>query len=303
MPLFKFSKGKLQPINFSKLKNEKELQKLVETNLEDIFGLKFIETEFRVHPFRIDTFAFDPESKAIVIIEYKESEDYSVIDQGYSYLNLLLSHKGDFHLALERKLNKRVNVDWSQSRIIFIAKSFNAYQLGALSQNLPFELWKYTYYQEEIISFEQLKPMFAQISGLPVGKIAKKVEREIRVYTLEDHLGKRNSTIRSIYSKLQQAIFNLNPEIREKIKKKYIAYELKSNFAEFVIQSSAVKVYLDIPINELHDPSKIAEDCSSVGHWGTGDTRFKIRSIDDVPYAVELIKQSYERNQNLKFTR
>ena len=219
MPLFEVEKGKVKQIVFSKLKNERELQRLVETNLEDIFRLKFIESEFRVHPFRIDTFAFDPESKAIVIIEYKESEDYSIIDQGYSYLNLLLSHKGDFQLALERKANRRVNVDWSQSRIIFIAKSFNAYQLGALSQELPFELWKYTSYQRSIISFEQLKPMFAQVTGRPIGKIAKKVEREIKVYTLEDHLNRRNSTIRSIFNKLQQSILNLDPEIREKIKK------------------------------------------------------------------------------------
>jgi predicted transport protein len=297
MPLFRVIKGKVESINFSKFKNEREFQQLVEANLELFFKLKFIETEFRVSPFRIDTFAFDLESKAIVIIEYKESEDYSVIDQGYSYLNLLLSHKGDFQLALERKLNKRVEIDWSQSRIIFIAKSFNAYQLGALSQNLPFELWKYIFYEGGLISFEQLKPMFTQVSGLPMGKLAQKVEKEIRVYTLEDHLRKKNDTIKNIFEKLQQAIFSLNPEIREKVKKHYIAYELKSNFAEIVIQSSAVKVYLDVPINELQDPAHIAQDCRNVGHWATGDTRFKIRSINEVPYAAELIKQSYERKQ------
>jgi len=232
-----------------------------------------------------------------VIIEYKESEDYSIIDQGYSYLNLLLNHKGDFQLALERKLDQRVKVDWSQSRIIFIAKRFNTYQLAALSQNLPFELWKYTSYHENIVSFEQLKPMFEQARGLPVGKTARKVEREIKVYTLEHHLEKKNDTVKSIFSKLQQKILDLDPEIREKIKKHYIAYEAKSNFAELVIQASAVKVYVDIPIDELKDPAKMARDCTKVGHWATGDSQFKIHSIEDVPYAYELIKQSYYKNQ------
>jgi hypothetical protein len=88
MVLFKISDSKARPINISRLKNEKELQDLVEKNLEEIFGLTLIETEFVVHPFRIDTVAFDKEDKAIVIIEYKESEEYSIIDQGYSYLNL-----------------------------------------------------------------------------------------------------------------------------------------------------------------------------------------------------------------------
>ena len=299
MVLFKVSSGKAKPINFSKFKNEKELQSLVEKNLEEFFGLTFVETEFIVPPFRIDTVAFDNESKALVIIEYKESEDYSVIDQGYSYLNLLLSHKGDFQLALERKLNKRMELDWSQSRILFIAKSFNTYQLGALAQNLPFELWKYVSYGDALISFEQLKPQFAQVSGLPVSKIAQAVEREIKVYTLDDHLGKKGDVIKDIFEKLQQAILSINPEIKEKVKKHYIAYEMKRNFTELVIQASAI-VYLDIPIGELRDTAHLAEDCSKVGHWATGDTRFKIRSCDEVPYAVELIRQAYERSLHLQ---
>jgi predicted transport protein len=65
----------------------------------------------------------------------------------------------------------------------------------------------------------------------------------------------------------------------------------------FLVQSSAVKVYIDIAIDELHDPSKIAEDCTKVGHWTTSDSRFKIRSVDEIPYGIELIKQSYNRNK------
>jgi predicted transport protein len=296
MVLFKVSNGKVKPINFSKLRNEKSLQSIVEQNLEEIFGLVFIETEFVVPPFRLDTITFDKESNALVIIEYKESEDYSVIDQGYSYLNLLLNHKGDFQLALERKLNKRIEVDWSQSRIIFIAKAFNAYQLGALSQNLPFELWKYVAYDEGIISFDQLKPQFTQAYSMPKGKIAQEVEKEIKVYTLEDHLKRRPEKIKEILEKLRQAILDINPEIKEKVTKKYIAYEMNRNFTEFVIQSSAVKVYLDISTNELNDTAHIAQDCSNVGHWATGDTRFKVYSTDEVPYAIGLIKQAYEKS-------
>ena len=298
MVLFKVSNGKAHQINFTKLKSEKELQTLVESNLEQIFGLKFIESEFTINPFRLDTVAFDEESKALVIIEYKESEDYSIIDQGYSYLNLLLNHKGDFQLALERRLDLQMNVDWSQSRIIFIAKSFNSYQLGALSQDSPFELWKYVPYEDEIIEFEQLKPMFAQGASMPKNKIAQAVEKEIKVYNINDHLKRRPEVIKAIFEKLQQAILNMNPEIKEKVMKKYVAYEMKRNFTEFVIQSSAVKVYLDIPIQELKDTAHIVQDCSNIGHWATGETRFKVYSVDEVPYAVGLIKQAYEKSLN-----
>lgn len=34
---------------------------------------------------------------------------------------------------------------------------------------------------------------------------------------------------------------------------------------------------------------------SEKGHLGTGDSVFKITNCDDIPYALTLIQQSYER--------
>ena len=70
--------------------NEKEIQSIVESNLKAIFDLEFIATEFPVNNFRLDTLAFDRENNSFVIIEYKNSHSYSVVDQGYTYLSLLL---------------------------------------------------------------------------------------------------------------------------------------------------------------------------------------------------------------------
>ena len=161
---------------------------------------------------------------------------------------------------------------------------------------MPFELWKYIPYEADIIAFEQLKPLFAQTTGFPISKIAQAVEKEIKVYTIEDRLAGKNQNIKEIFENLREAILNFSPEIREKVKKHYIAYELTRNFTEFIIQSSAVKVYLDIPIGELQDVAHVAQDCTKVGHWATGDARFKVHSSDEVAYAIGLIKQAYEKN-------
>jgi hypothetical protein len=50
-----------------------------------------------LHELRIDTFAFDNESKAFVIIEYKKDRNFSVVDQGLAYLNLMLNNKDDIN--------------------------------------------------------------------------------------------------------------------------------------------------------------------------------------------------------------
>ena len=56
--------------------------------------------------FRIDTLAYDKESSAFIIIEYKKDRHFSVIDQGVAYLNLMLIHKTEFLYAYYRKTGK-----------------------------------------------------------------------------------------------------------------------------------------------------------------------------------------------------
>ena len=97
--LYRLNNKKLTAIkqeNVSQKYLEKDIQKMTEDNLEEVFGLKFIETEFAVDNLRIDTLAFDNESNSFVIIEYKKIKSDSVADQGLAYLSLMLKNKEAF---------------------------------------------------------------------------------------------------------------------------------------------------------------------------------------------------------------
>src|SRR3990167_5346298 len=123
MPIFKIEDKKLVSIKEIIIDLEKGLQKLTENNLESVFGYKFISSEFSLHNFRIDTLAFDEETKSFIIIEYKKDRSFSVIDQGFSYLSLMLNNKADFILEYNEKTKKNFNkdnFDWTQSRILFL---------------------------------------------------------------------------------------------------------------------------------------------------------------------------------------
>lgn len=74
---------------------ESEVQRLTEANLQELFDLALVRSEFELHGLRIDTLAFDKESSAFVIIEYKKDRNFSVVDQGVAYLNLMLNNKAD----------------------------------------------------------------------------------------------------------------------------------------------------------------------------------------------------------------
>jgi len=71
MKLFKSNNEKLGKLKENKFKLERDMQKVTEDNLNNVFGLKFIKSEFTIKDFRIDTLAYDEQSNAFVIIEYK----------------------------------------------------------------------------------------------------------------------------------------------------------------------------------------------------------------------------------------
>ncbi len=160
MPIYKQSGNKLIPIKERKIGFEKTIQTLVEANLSNIFDLDFICSEFQLHNLRIDTLAFDDELKSFVVIEYKKDRSFSVIDQGYAYLALLLNNKADFVLEYNEKCKKNLrkdDIDWSQSKVIFVASSFTKYQQEAMGfQDLPIELWEVKQYDNDLLLFNEL---------------------------------------------------------------------------------------------------------------------------------------------------
>ena len=106
MDLYKIKRNSLEPVERESFKLEKDIQSLVESNLETLFNLEFVSSEFIVGEFRLDSLCFDNEVNSFVIIEYKKGSSYSVIDQGYSYLSLMLNNKSDFILEYNETKKK-----------------------------------------------------------------------------------------------------------------------------------------------------------------------------------------------------
>lgn len=199
MKLYKLKGIKMTHVSSSAFKLEKEIQNLIENNLDTLFGLKFVRSEVAIKGFRIDTLGFDSENKSFVIIEYKKDLKFSVIDQGYTYLSLLLNNKSDFILEFNESVNmhlKRDDVDWSQSKVIFISPVFSEYQKHSVNfKDVPFELWEIKRYDNDLISLIQHRVSSNEnISNTTIGDsetIVGKVSREVKLYSEGHHLEKR----------------------------------------------------------------------------------------------------------------
>jgi len=72
MTLYINQAGKLNEIREQSFKLERDIQKVFEANLVTIMNLELVKSEFTIKNKRIDTLAFDIQSGAFIIIEYKE---------------------------------------------------------------------------------------------------------------------------------------------------------------------------------------------------------------------------------------
>ena len=91
--------GKVEEIIPSTVILEKQLQTLIERNMETMFGVKFLKSEYIISDGRMDSIGID-ENNCPVIFEYKKSSNANVINQGLFYLDWLLDHKADFKLLV-----------------------------------------------------------------------------------------------------------------------------------------------------------------------------------------------------------
>jgi hypothetical protein len=171
---------------------ETEIQRLTEANLHELFELDYVESEFEIYGLRIDTLGFDKESGAFVIIEYKKNRNFSVVGQGMAYLNLMLNNKADFILEYNESSShslKHEEVDWSQSRIIFVSPEFTKYQQHAIGfKDVGIQLWEVHKYNNGLLVFDEGKSPSNKEPITAIAKnndVAKKVTEEIKVYTEE----------------------------------------------------------------------------------------------------------------------
>lgn len=99
MPLYQMKQQKTQRVKPSSFKNEKELQNLFEANLEELLGVRFVDSEFTTgdrQRGRIDTLGIDQDGTP-VIVEYKKTNKENVINQGLFYLDWLCRPQRQFY--------------------------------------------------------------------------------------------------------------------------------------------------------------------------------------------------------------
>ena len=109
MPVFKITKGKLEKIRLKDFAGkEKQLQTIIENNLDTIFNMTFVKSEHPTsHGGRIDTLALDRENRP-VIIEYKENKSSTILLRTREEQNYLMESKTKYSV-IERAVDSHTD--------------------------------------------------------------------------------------------------------------------------------------------------------------------------------------------------
>ncbi len=123
-----------------------------------------------------------------------------------------------------------------------------------------------------------------------------KPKKEKKVYDLSSY--KFGSHSRELFDILSKEIKALDERITEKFNQEYISCMFDKNFVDIVVQTKDLKLYLNMPFNELQDEKNLARDMTNKGHLGNGDIEIKLETKESIPYCLGLIKQVLEKQMD-----
>lgn len=272
---------------------EKELQTLIENNMETFFGVRFLKSEYAITNGRMDSIGID-ENNSPVIFEYKRSQNENVINQGLFYLDWLLDHKADFKLLVIERLGMKAaeSIDWSVPCVICVAHDFTKYDLHAVNQmQKNIKLVSYRKYGGDLILFEHLnaptvKPVVISESGPEGGKSGGQ----------KSHIEKLSAAsggIRTLYESVCNFIESLGDDISQNQLKLYLAYKKVQNIACVEIQNKQVVLYLKLNPDTIRLEKGFTRDMRNVGHYGTGDLQVTVKNAEDFEKAKPLMQRAY----------
>lgn len=103
---------------------------------------------------------------------------------------------------------------------------------------------------------------------------------------------------RAIFDKFRREVMAFDDCVSEEFLKRYVAYRAESNFVDVVPLAHRMRLYVNLEFLEVDDPRGLARDVTSVGHLGNGDVEVDVGREEDLPYALGLVRQAFEKQMD-----
>ena len=101
--------------------------------------------------------------------------------------------------------------------------------------------------------------------------------------------------MQELFERLRRQLKALNPAITEEFLKLYVSYKIEMSLVDVQPQSAQLRLWVNMPFDELYDPEGIARDVTDLGHHGIGNVELSLSADSQIPAVIEIVKQALER--------
>jgi predicted transport protein len=308
---------------------EKHLQRVVEANMETIFGLRFLQSEYRTgdrHGGRIDSLGID-ETCSPVIFEYKRTRSENVINQGLFYLDWLMDHRAEFELLVLRSAHPELAelIDWSNPRLVCVATDFTRYDQHAVQQIArSIELIRYRDFGGELLALELVHSNSTETittAALPAiatsepdapepadassaadhrleadGTGITEAPASTKYMTVLERFEQAPQDLQDLFTTVADYCESLGPDVSKKTLKHWVSFRRMKSFASINIYPSSGQVMLFLKLDpdtvELKDG--FTRDVRNIGHLGTGDLEVRVSDPTQLEEVYTMILLAYD---------
>jgi len=306
MPLFKFTNGKAQRIGNKEFPNETELHKLIDRNLSELFGLRYIKDEYITDKHgRIETLAID-EANRPVVIEYKKIKESGQLTQANRYITWVKQNPDSFELLVRKNISKfDGEIDFSNPRIICFAQEYSIDD-KCLALVLNAELWKYRYYENDTMTIIREEEPEQLIRNKSTGKTSiEKISRESKsAKSIEQHIEGASESLINLFQKINERILDISADIERYTTNAEIVYKTSLNFVYLAVQkrNNALRILLRSENGKLNDPQSLTEEIPKTHGYGNITHQIHVSPQKDneeelINDIMDIIFQSYTATQ------
>lgn len=113
--------------------------------------------------------------------------------------------------------------------------------------------------------------------------------------SIDDHPHLLTPGLREVFEGFRKEVLALDPCVTEEFLKLYVAYKAETNFVDVVPQAQRLRLSINLAFSEINDPKGLCKDVTNLGRWGNGDVEIGLTSLNELPYVMGLVRQSFER--------
>jgi predicted transport protein len=228
------------------------------------------------------------------------------IAQWLAYLSLLLNNKAEFVQKLSILKNKVIrneDIDWTQSRVIFVSENFTEHQKESINfKDLPISLYEMRQLISWEIIFNEIKAKNKTESIKTITKWVEKfsqVEKEILTFDEAYHFEWKTQKIVELYEKIKAYLIELDPNFEVVYRKMYIAFRLnKRNITSMHLFVNSINIWLYGEYGTIRDEYGLIRDVSNTGNYWSAENEVKIDSDENLLRVLDLVQQAYNNRIN-----